>query len=122
LKLLFALAALCASGVHARALDYKQIAGRWCLADLGVIEFTPTEMRLHFEKTGERRVYVVEEYHPHGEALIAHWRWSEKKDFTAFGNLRSGGTQLTQLASENGPAREMERCVVTIGTKPNPGP
>jgi hypothetical protein len=68
------------------------------------------------------RVYVVAEYHPHGEALIAHWRWGEKKDFTAFGRLRSGGTQLTQLESENGPAHEMERCVATIRTNPNPGP
>jgi hypothetical protein len=122
MKLLLAVAALCTSGADAYALDYKQIAGRWCIPDLGGIEFTPTEMRLRFEKTGERRVYVVVEYHPHGEALIAHWRWGEKKDFTAFGKLRSGGTQLTQLESENGPAHEMERCVATIRTNPNPGP
>lgn len=108
------------NGGHASALEYKQISGRWCIPGVGVMEFTPTQIILNFENGSAHRIYTVEGYQNEGDVIVVNWHSQDWRTLTAFGNLRAGGTLLSQIASDDGPARQMEGCVTGTRTKPNP--
>jgi hypothetical protein len=95
----------------ATALEFKDIAGRWCTPG-GTEEFDRDTLTAIPAETGEEHVYPIERYHFRAKKVTVVWRDdSQGESFrTDFSNFSADGRRMIQRKSAAAPRREFHRC------------
>ena len=95
----------------ATALEFKDIAGRWCTSG-GTEEFDRDTLTATPAETGAQRVYPIERYHFHAKKVTVVWRDAARGESysTDFAKFSADGRRMVQLRNVAGPRREFHRC------------
>ena len=96
-----------AAAQPANALDYDDIAGKWC-GETTTYTFERRTLRVYWPSDGARKSFTVTEYAYDDDEITVHWRKDGETVFTVFGNFR--GDRMVQKPNENGPRRPFRRC------------
>ena len=106
-----AVSALIATSLPAAALDYDDIAGRWC-ADFGSYTFYRDQLVVRFDDGTATRRYPINRYEYRDRSITVYWVKDSEKVHTVFGNFRGEGRRMAQIANPDDrvPRREFSKC------------
>lgn len=98
----------CAS---AAALEYKNIAGKWCTRG-GSEQFDRKNLIAMPSGTNARRIYPIVRFDFSAKKVTVEWKDTKKNETytTDFGEFSADGRRMVQLPNERGPRREFHRC------------
>jgi hypothetical protein len=105
------LAAVLTAGVAAEAvaLEYKNIAGKWCGLTTNYI-FARNSLTVTFHDGSPTRKFKVTSYEMLGDTIKMHWENKDEKLFTDFSEFSADGRTMAQQKNEAGPRRPFKRC------------
>ena len=95
----------------ASAVEFKDIAGRWCTRG-GIEEFDRDSLTATPAGTTQRRAYPIERYDFRRNKVTVVWRDDSRGESytTDFANFSADGRRMVQLRNTAGPRREFHRC------------
>ena len=95
----------------ASALEFKDIAGKWCTRG-GTEQFDRDTLTAVPAETNQPRVYPVERYVFHAKKVTVVWRDDSRRESytTDFASFSADGRHMVQLKNAAGPRREFHRC------------
>jgi len=102
--------AVAVAAKSAAALEFKDIAGKWCTAG-GTEQFDPNNLIAIPTSSHERRIYPIVSYSYSGTNVTVVWK--DEKGATAetvYSEFSADGQRMAQQASEKGPRRPFHRC------------
>ena len=95
----------------ATAVEFKDIAGRWCTRG-GTEQFDRDSLTAVPTETKQPRVYRIERYDFRPSKVTVVWRDDSRGESytTDFANFSADGRRMVQLRNAAGPRREFHRC------------
>jgi hypothetical protein len=95
----------------ATAVEFKDIAGKWCTRG-GIEAFDRDSLTAMPAGTTQRRVYPIERYDFRSNKVTVVWRDDTRGESytTDFANFSADGRRMVQLRNSAGPRREFHRC------------
>ena len=98
----------CAS---AAALEFKDIAGKWCTGG-GTEQFNRKNLIAIPSGTNDRRIYPIERFDFGDKKITVVWKDTKKNETytTDFAEFSPDRRRMVQLPNEKGPRREFHRC------------
>jgi hypothetical protein len=104
------LAAGMLGGRSAGAVEFKDIAGRWCTS--GGIEEFDRDTLTAIPAGSPQRVYPIERYDFGSKKVTVVWRDDSRGETytTDFANFSPDGKRMIQLKNAAGPRRQFHRC------------
>lgn len=97
---------------RATALEFKDIAGRWCTSG-GTEEFDrDTLTAIPAGAKQQQHVYPIERYDFHAKSVTIVWRDEARRESykTDFANFSPDDRRMIQLKTRAGPRRTFHRC------------
>jgi hypothetical protein len=96
---------------RATALEFKDIAGKWC-TNGGTEQFDHDTLTAVPAGAKEKHVYRVERYDFHAKKVTILWRDEAKGESyqTDFANFSADHSRMIQLKTKAGPRRAFHRC------------
>ena len=96
---------------RATAVEFKDIAGKWCTSG-GTEQFDRDSLTATPAGTTQQRVYPIERYDFRAKKVTVVWRDDSRGESytTDFANFSADGRHMVQLRNAAGPRREFHRC------------
>lgn len=91
------------------ALEFKDIAGKWCGLTTNYI-FARSSLTVTFNDGSPTKKFKVTSYEMLGDTIKMHWENKNEKLFTDFSEFGADGRTMAQQKNEAGPRRPFRRC------------
>jgi len=98
-----------AANAPAAALEFEDIAGRWC-GSVSSYTFTPGKLVVVLYADKARYEYKIDDYQYEEGSITVNWQRDGEKLFTKFSEFSGDGKFMAQQQNNAGSRREFKRC------------
>ncbi len=98
-----------AAGSAAQALEFRDIAGKWC-GSVSSYVFARETLTVILLSDNSQRVFRIDRYEYDDEVVTVTWERGDEPLVTEFGEFGADGQSMVQLENDVGPRREFRRC------------
>ncbi len=97
------------AGSAARALEFRDIAGKWC-GEVSSYVLARDTLTVILLSDHSKRVYPIDSYEYDDAVIAVTWKRGDEPLITEFGEFGADDRSMTQLENDVGPRREFRRC------------